>query len=321
MENTTAVEGGAQQLVRVFTGQIGGQPMQVCDGRELHGFLRVGRDFSTWMPSRIQKFGFEVGKDYSPVLGNRSGSSCGKPRTEYHLTLDMAKELSMVENNEQGRMARRYFIDMERRALSAAVLPALPAPEQPLEKLAFDDYGIMIVRLDGQLWFSAGNLSTALRLGGSDRILRNLAPQHKQQRQHGARNLWFINLYGARSAANYCKSELADRYRTWLQRVEQEACPAVSSRPALAEALLPGHTAVERFGLDQLLDTKLLFSLDDQGKAQVKSVPADALIVSPSRLAEVLRDPFAVPVEHLPGLMQVIAGRLGAAIKPTLPGR
>lgn len=57
-------------------------------------------------------------------MANRSDGKPGKRRTEYHLTLDMAKELAMVENNDKGRQIRRYFISLERK-----IPKALPAPE------------------------------------------------------------------------------------------------------------------------------------------------------------------------------------------------
>ena len=104
------------QLIPVFNGEIDGRAQQLCDARDLHSFLAVGRDFSTWIKERIEQYGFVEGEDYSPVLGNRSDGLPGKPRTEYHLTLDTAKELAMVENNDQGRQVRRYFIAMERQA-------------------------------------------------------------------------------------------------------------------------------------------------------------------------------------------------------------
>lgn len=104
------------QLIPVFNGELDGRAQQLCDARDLHTFLGVGRDFSTWIKDRIEQYGFVEGEDYSPVLGNRSDGLPGKPRTEYHLTLDMAKELAMVENNDRGRQVRRYFIAMERQA-------------------------------------------------------------------------------------------------------------------------------------------------------------------------------------------------------------
>ena len=76
---------------------------QTVDARELHAALGVGKDFSTWIKDRFEKYGFEEGKSYSPILGNRSDGLPGKPKQEYLLTISTAKEIAMVENNEQGR--------------------------------------------------------------------------------------------------------------------------------------------------------------------------------------------------------------------------
>lgn len=106
-------------LVPVFTGTISNQSVQFCNARDLYQFLEVGKDFSTWIKNRIAEYGFIQDEDYSPILGNRSDGKPGKRRTEYHLTLDMAKELAMVENNEKGRQIRRYFISLERKAINS----------------------------------------------------------------------------------------------------------------------------------------------------------------------------------------------------------
>lgn len=118
-------------LIPVFQGELEGRAQQLCDARDLHQFMRVGRDFSNWIRSRIEQYGFVEGEDFSPVLANsfgEEGDVCspvlaskterrgGHNRVDYHLTLDMAKELAMVENNDQGRQVRRYFIAMERQA-------------------------------------------------------------------------------------------------------------------------------------------------------------------------------------------------------------
>lgn len=118
------------QLIPVFNGALGDRQQQLCDARDLHSFLAVGRDFSTWIKERIEQYGFVEGEDYSPVLGNRSDGLPGKPRTEYHLTLDTAKELAMVENNEQGRQVRRYFIAMEREARESRGVSYLSVAQQ-----------------------------------------------------------------------------------------------------------------------------------------------------------------------------------------------
>jgi phage anti-repressor protein len=102
---------------------------QLVDARELHGFLGVRKDFSTWINQRIKKYGFEANKDYSPILGNRVDGLPGKPRKEYALTLNMAKELAMVENNEKGREARRYFIAVEEAYKKGQSLNASKVPD------------------------------------------------------------------------------------------------------------------------------------------------------------------------------------------------
>ncbi len=108
-------------LIPVFTGTIQHQSIQLCNARDLHQFLESQRQFANWIKERIAQYGFTEGEDYLTILLNRSDGKAGKRRTEYHLNLDMAKELAMVENNEKGRQIRRYFISLERTSK-----PALP---------------------------------------------------------------------------------------------------------------------------------------------------------------------------------------------------
>lgn len=70
----------------------------------------VGKDFSNWLRQRIADYDFIDGTDFTPILA-KTGA---RPRKDYALTLDMAKELAMVERNDQGRAARKYFISMEK---------------------------------------------------------------------------------------------------------------------------------------------------------------------------------------------------------------
>ncbi|MGV6473557.1 antA/AntB antirepressor family protein [Azotobacter vinelandii] len=102
-----------QQLIPVFNGELDGRNQQLCDAQELHAFLEVQTRFNDWIGRRIEQYGFIEGEDFYSVLSKSAG---GRPSQDYHLTLDMAKELAMVENNEKGRQIRRYFIAMEREA-------------------------------------------------------------------------------------------------------------------------------------------------------------------------------------------------------------
>lgn len=112
MTNTTAVS-TASSLIPVFTGTIADRSVQLVNARDLHAFLQVGRDFTNWIKGRIRKYGFTENQDYALTLA-KTGERQNVVQTDYHLTLDTAKELAMVENNDQGRAARRYFIECER---------------------------------------------------------------------------------------------------------------------------------------------------------------------------------------------------------------
>lgn len=146
----TPTTSATDNLIPVFTTDIGGVTQSAVNARELHGFLGVKRDFSNWIKKRISEYGFIENSDYSQVIdlnGHQNGGAletkaCEEPVDEnlirqngrikidgeqtggqhggnrrsidYHLTLDMAKELAMVEKNEKGQQARRYFINCEK---------------------------------------------------------------------------------------------------------------------------------------------------------------------------------------------------------------
>ena len=106
--------------IPVTLSNIGGKETQSVSGRKLHTFLAVGRDFTNWSKGRIKQYGFVEGIDYMIVeylTSPKRASSKSRQRIEhdYIVSLNMAKELSMVERNAQGKMARQYFIDCEER--------------------------------------------------------------------------------------------------------------------------------------------------------------------------------------------------------------
>lgn len=93
-------------------------PDNRVDARSLHQSLDVRTRFDDWIRARVIEFGFMEGEDFTLIFQeNPSGN--GRPRKDYLLTLDMAKELAMVERNEAGRRVRRYFIEVEKRAREA----------------------------------------------------------------------------------------------------------------------------------------------------------------------------------------------------------
>ena len=85
---------------------------KVVIGRELHERLKIGKDYSTWFKDMCE-YGFSEGKDYSPILGNRSDGLPGKPRTEHVMSLDMAKHIAMIQRTPEGRTIRQKLIDLD----------------------------------------------------------------------------------------------------------------------------------------------------------------------------------------------------------------
>lgn len=106
-------------LIKIQPHNIGGQTIETVNARELHSFLGSRQDFSGWIKNRIQQYGFVEGVDYLIHKFMEQVPHQGGVRTvtmiDYHLSIDMAKELAMVERNDKGREARRYFIECERK--------------------------------------------------------------------------------------------------------------------------------------------------------------------------------------------------------------
>ena len=130
----------ANALIPVTTGRIGTRATLTCNARELHTFLEVGRDCSNWIKDRIADYGFVEGEDFAVVQTLRSpNSASAKARAQtaidYHLSLDMAKELGMVERTEQGRNIRRYFIACETQAQAKPVAPRIQPTRHALRAL------------------------------------------------------------------------------------------------------------------------------------------------------------------------------------------
>ncbi|MGX2956391.1 antA/AntB antirepressor family protein [Ursidibacter arcticus] len=113
-------------LIPVFNGSIQNTQIQLCNARELHTFVESKQQYSHWIKDRINDYGFIQDEDYIIVTERTSG----RPRKEYHITLDMGKELAMVEKNAKGREIRKYFILCEKRLREQPQQLALPEPEK-----------------------------------------------------------------------------------------------------------------------------------------------------------------------------------------------
>ncbi len=103
-------------------------------GRELHDALEVGTKYVDWF-SRMCEYGFVETQDYFPILRNRSDGLPGKPMTDHQLTIDMAKQLCMIQRTDIGRQFRQYFIKVEEswNSPEAVMARALQFANQQLE--------------------------------------------------------------------------------------------------------------------------------------------------------------------------------------------
>ncbi len=83
--------------------------------RELHEFLEIETPFKKWF-GRMAEYGFSQEIDYREVMDkivqNPKG---GRPSTDYEITLDMAKEIAMIQRSDKGKEVRQYFLELERR--------------------------------------------------------------------------------------------------------------------------------------------------------------------------------------------------------------
>ena len=102
------------ELITITTNEVG-EPTVL--GRELHEFLGVKTLYKDWFP-RMVEYGFTEGKDFNPLKneqvrfeGNREVT---RELIDHLLTIDMAKEICMIQRTEVGKQARQYFIQVEK---------------------------------------------------------------------------------------------------------------------------------------------------------------------------------------------------------------
>lgn len=101
--------------------------------RDLYDFLEVKTAYKDWFP-RMCEYGFTEGEDFCSFLSESTG---GRPATDAQLTIDMAKEICMLQRNEKGKQARQYFLQLEKEWNSpeAVMARALRMAQEKLERV------------------------------------------------------------------------------------------------------------------------------------------------------------------------------------------
>ena len=152
--------------------------IQLVDARELHRKLKVQTKFTNWFPRRVEEYKFDEGKDYfteNQLLPKNGQKVFHRPRTEYFLTIDMAKEIAMVERTEVGKMIRNYFIEMEKIALQTIIKMPKSLNVYGMEALPYVE------------WLLLHNYSVT---GGQYHARIRKHPQHFYKASTGK---WYIN--------------------------------------------------------------------------------------------------------------------------------
>ena len=97
-------------LIKITKNELNGTEINSVNAREIHEYLKVKTKFADWIKRAIEKYDFIENQDYA-ILKNGNGNNA---YIDYIVTLDMAKELAMLENNPKGKETRKYFIEFEK---------------------------------------------------------------------------------------------------------------------------------------------------------------------------------------------------------------
>lgn len=177
------------------------QGQQTVNARELHSYLDSKQDFSTWIKKRINKYDFIENEDFIRLHKKMEANNANV--IEYHISIDMAKELSILENNEQGRQARRYFINAEK-ALKSQSARALPsnykeAVEALLHQIELnDEYKEDAIYANTVLQSQRSYTTTRIanELGMSPIALNKFLKKHRVIRKHDSSWILYAQYQG-----------------------------------------------------------------------------------------------------------------------------
>jgi anti-repressor protein len=104
------IEKGVKMNIQIIETYFNGVNINSVNARQMHEYLKVKTKFADWIKRAIEKYDFIENQDFT-ILKNGNGANAF---IDYIVTLDMGKELAMLENNEKGKETRKYFIDIEK---------------------------------------------------------------------------------------------------------------------------------------------------------------------------------------------------------------
>ena len=167
------------ELIKINENQISDETVDTVNARELHLFLESKQDFSTWIKKRIKDYGFLENQDYILLrkkMKQEENSHGGSNKVEYYISLDMAKELAMVERNDKGREARKYFIECEKKQAKAL---------KAISTVNLDLSSNLVVYKDDDFYLSSLSIAKELDKRHSN-ILRDIEQEVSQLKSESA---------------------------------------------------------------------------------------------------------------------------------------
>lgn len=244
-----------QSIIPVIADRTISQEVQLVDAKALHRFLEIDARFNDWIARRIAEYGFQEGEDFYSALSKSTG---GRRSREYRITLDMGKELAMVERNEKGKQARRYFIECEKRLAQIAPRDAATIMNQTIGTDGFHMLGAIV---KGKV----ASLPVPVQRRATAKIWSQV---------HAA--------FGVRSAADI-PAEHLDGARNFI-----------AAYAVVEGEFLPRRDQVQIVGGPQ---KRYLVSFDHKGRQQAQEVPDDACVLSTRDLIKgMVMSPGDIPV-------------------------
>lgn len=112
---------------------------QTVSARELHEQLHIGTKFTTWF-ERMKEYGFTEGNEFFPKMGETTESG-GRPSVDYDISVDMAKQICMIQRTPEGKAVRQYLIDLEKawNTPEQVMARALKLADRTIDKLKSDN--------------------------------------------------------------------------------------------------------------------------------------------------------------------------------------
>lgn len=121
-----------QELITFHNVEFDGNEQRTVNARDLHSALQIKSNFRDWIRNRITDFGFVENQDFVTIAKNLANGGRSK---EYFISINMAKELCMVERNELGRKWRAHFIKCEKDLMEIKQQQTIAVPQTLPEAL------------------------------------------------------------------------------------------------------------------------------------------------------------------------------------------